>query len=57
MMEMNQCSDDDCENMFHLPTTIVDHLGGKAYCESCRDEGNVPEGHPQHPEFDGAFPP
>lgn len=50
------CKGDGCEELCRVRVTTVDHLGGQYYCEDCREEGKVPEGHPQHPEFSGEFP-
>lgn len=54
--EFVECKGDGCNSQPRVGFAILDHLGGRYYCEDCRESGSVPEGHPQHPDFDGEFP-
>ena len=49
------CSGDDCDELMRVRITVADAFGGKMYCEECIEDENLPESHPQHPDFDGEF--
>lgn len=49
------CNGDGCDEVMRVRFTVMDAFGGRMYCEECIENENLPESHPQHPDYDGDF--